>query len=89
MGRPNDLVLLPDALLNHAALELCEYTSHLEHRLARWSAGVDILLVQIKVHPPGMGSRIIYPASIPLKCTNVLFQAGEITSKPLRTMAYL
>jgi hypothetical protein len=38
-----------DALDDHRALELGKDAEHLEHRLARWRAGIETLLMQVKV----------------------------------------
>jgi hypothetical protein len=60
-GLHKDLALLPctlqtcpDTLLDHAPLELSEYSSHLEHSFPRGGAGVDVLLMDVEIHTLGM-----------------------------------
>ena len=43
-----------DACLEHAALELSEGPTHLQHELACWRRGVDALLIEVQINTAGL-----------------------------------
>jgi hypothetical protein len=88
VGRPSSFTLAPcprkaslDPLDDNGALELGKDTHHLKHRLSDWRAGVDTLLVEVKIDALGM--------QLAEKCDQLLQSATEPVNGPSRHLIEL